>query len=176
MNEVIVTISGNVVTDPIYRVTSNGDAFVTFRVAVNERKRSADGTWIPGESQYFSVTAFRLLASNAAQSLKRGQLVSVTGRLRITRYEDKEKNQRTSVQIEAHDIAASMKFHRVTATPSTKVDLPVNDKLGDEEVAEATREVEESAHEHEESFTSGAESNTSQGEATQPSEKDLVAA
>lgn len=145
MNEVILTVHGNVVSDPIYRTTSNGDAFVTFRLAVNERKRTPDGSWVPGESQYFSVTAFRLLASNVNASITRGQLVSVTGRLRLHRYTDKDGNARTSVQIEAHDIAASMKFARVSSTPSTAVELPHNDRLGDERVSEAVEEAESDA-------------------------------
>ena len=143
MNEVILTVTGNVVSDPIYRTTSNGDAFVTFRLAVNERKRTPDGAWVPGESQYFSVTAFRLLASNVAVSIQRGQLLTVTGRLRITRYQDKENVQRTSVQIDAHDIAASMKFAQVTATSCTKVQLPSNDRLGDESITAAVHHVEQ---------------------------------
>ena len=142
MNEVMLTVCGNVVSEPTLRTTSTGDVFVTFRVAVNERKRSKDGSWVPGESQYFSVSAFRVLASNAYASIERGQLVTVTGRLRISQYEDKDGQQRTSVQIDAHDVAASMKFARVTATSSTRVSVPSADRLADQNVSLAMREAE----------------------------------
>ena len=41
MNEVAIDISGTVVTDPVLRQTKTGDAFLTFRMAVNERRWNA---------------------------------------------------------------------------------------------------------------------------------------
>ena len=149
MNEVILTVTGNVVTDPVYRTTKTGEAFVSFRVAVNERRRTPDGGWVDGEATYFSVTAFRVLASNVYRSVSRGQLVTVTGRLRISRYEH-EGQIRTSVQIDAHDIAASMKFGVTTFERCTTVMSPANDRMNDDNIDRTVRELEGASEAHSE--------------------------
>lgn len=142
MNEVTLTLSGNVVSEPIAKQTKNGDAFLTFRMAVNEKRWTQDG-WQEGEPQFFSVTAFRSLAANAYHSLKKGQAVIVSGRLRITQYEGKDGTMRTSAQVDAHDIGASLRFGQTTFAKCAHPTLPSNDRLADEAVSEAARLLEE---------------------------------
>lgn len=144
MNEVMVNVSGNIVSDPTIRRTSNGDAFVSFRLAVNEKRRSPDGGWVDADTQFFSVTAFRVLAGNAYHSLHRGQHVLVSGRLRISKYE-KDGQMRTSVQIDAYDIGPSLKFGQTEFTRCTSPQIPSSDRLADREVEEATRSMEREA-------------------------------
>lgn len=143
MNEISINISGNVISDPIIRRTRGGDAFVSFRVAVNEKKRTAEGTWADGDTHYFGVTAFRTLAANAYHSLAKGQYVMVSGRLRIVQYEGKDGTMRTSAQIDAYDIGASVKFGQTTFEKVLHPQVPSVDRLADEVVTEVNRRLDE---------------------------------
>lgn len=146
MNEVKVDISGTVVSDPVLRSTRAGEPFLSFRVAVNPRRWNAeDGTWSDGDAQFFSVTAFRALAGNAYHSLSKGQQVMVSGRLRMTRYEARDGAVRTSVQVDAHDIGASLKFGQTAFTKCLHPVVPSHDRLADAAVSAAVRELEEGA-------------------------------
>lgn len=146
MHEVNLAITGNICSEPVLRQTKTGEAFLSFRVAVNERRwKAADNQWVDGDAQYFSVIAFRSLAGNAYHSLVKGQPVMVSGRLRIATYEAKDGSQRTSAQIEAHDLGTSLKFGQTSYTPCKNPKLPSNDRLAQEGVAEVLREVEDDA-------------------------------
>src|SRR6478735_8812584 len=60
MNESYVTVSGNVVGDPVVRTTRASVPFVTFRVASTVRRvDTKTGEYIDGGTNYVNVTAFR---------------------------------------------------------------------------------------------------------------------
>ena len=83
MNDVMMTLIGNVIKDVDLRFTSNGDPVATFRVASNTRRFDRESErWIEGDTHYLSVTCWRNLASNVANSVKKGMPVIVYGRLR----------------------------------------------------------------------------------------------
>ncbi len=83
MNETMVTVSGNVVSDVEAKVTARGDAVVRFRVASTVRRYDrVTSTWSDGDTAYWNVTAWRRPAQNAAASLAKGHPVVVQGRIR----------------------------------------------------------------------------------------------
>jgi single-strand DNA-binding protein len=83
MNDVMMTIVGNVIRDVDLRFTSNGDPVATFRVASNTRRFDRENErWVEGDTHYLSVTCWRNMASNVANSIKKGMPVVVYGRLR----------------------------------------------------------------------------------------------
>ncbi len=110
MNETFVTVVGNVAAEPKMRVTSGGARVTSFRMAVNERKfnKSLD-RWRDGDTIWLTVTSWRALAENVFESVLKGQQVVVHGRLRVNSYDDKEGQQRTTVEIDAtavgHDLS-----------------------------------------------------------------------
>lgn len=141
MNESTVTVSGNVVADPVEHVTSNGLGFTTFRVASTERRFNPKlGMFADGHTNFFNVTAFRLLAANAAVSLKKGQPVVVQGRLRINTYDRQDGGVGVSVDITAdhigHDLTwGRTSFVRFTGSPrDLGTPEPEADPTGDETV------------------------------------------
>jgi len=99
-----ITIVGNVAGDPRHTQTPSGIPITTFRVASSPRRfdRTTE-KWVDGETNWFSVSAFRALAVNAAASLQRGERVIVTGRLRIRTWEKGERSG-TAVEIDAEAI------------------------------------------------------------------------
>ena len=82
MNETNVTVVGNLVADPVQRVTARTTASQASGspapVAVRRRGCSVDGrTW------FYPVSCWRQLARNAAESLRKGERVVVIGRLEV---------------------------------------------------------------------------------------------
>lgn len=104
-----ITAIGNLVFEPDFQVTSSGVSRCKMRMACNERKKAQDGTWSDGETSYFDIIAWRSLAEAAAESFTKGQAVVVIGKVRITKYEDKNGIERTIAEIIAEEIAAVAK-------------------------------------------------------------------
>ncbi|MGV0660962.1 single-stranded DNA-binding protein, partial [Mycolicibacterium pulveris] len=57
MFETPFTIVGTIVTDPIHRRVGEHE-MVRFRVASNSRRRTAEGTWEPGNSLFVTVNCW----------------------------------------------------------------------------------------------------------------------
>ncbi|WP_162872827.1 single-stranded DNA-binding protein [Austwickia chelonae] len=118
MNETLITMSGNAVEDPVRRVTRNGDAYVTLRLASTVRRRDQDsGRYVDAETNFVTVVAFRQLALNTAESVRKGQPLIVTGRLRVNQWRTEEKSG-VRVEIDAtgigHDLSRGVsQFTRV---------------------------------------------------------------
>jgi single-strand DNA-binding protein len=83
MNETIITVSGNLVSDVDFRVTGRGDSLARFRVASTvTRYDRASGRWLDGDTTYWNVTAWRRAAENARASLAKGMPVVLQAKVR----------------------------------------------------------------------------------------------
>lgn len=105
MNDITMTVVGNVVRDVELRFTTAGDPVASFRVASSTR-RFDRGTerWVDSDTHYFTVTCWRSMAHNVVQSLQKGMPVVVTGRLRSREVERPCGEQAHIVRF--HDIEA----------------------------------------------------------------------
>jgi single-strand DNA-binding protein len=85
---VTVAFVGNLVDDPELRYTPSGVAVVKFGVAVNERRLNRETEkWEDTNVSFYQVSAWRQLAENIAESLKKGARVVVIGVQRQRSYE-----------------------------------------------------------------------------------------
>ena len=75
----------------------------TFCVAVSRTWNSADGER-DSETEWFNVVAWGNLAEICKQYLVKGQQVYVEGRLQTRRWDDKEGQKHTSVEIVANEM------------------------------------------------------------------------
>jgi single-strand DNA-binding protein len=107
-----VTLIGNLTDDPELRVTANGAAVANFRLAVTPRVRQGD-TWTDGETSFFRINCWRQLAENVTETLSKGARAIVIGRLRLRSW-DPEGDKRTVVEVEADEVAPSLKFTTAT--------------------------------------------------------------
>ena len=107
-----ITVTGGLTRDPELRFTTNGRAVTSFAVAVSYRFQQ-NGEW-KEESSFFDVTAWGTLGENAAASLTKGMRVIVTGRLQQRRYETKEGEKRSAVEIVADEIGPSLRWATAT--------------------------------------------------------------
>ena len=104
-----ITIVGNITRDPELRYTPSGQANVRLGVAVNRKwQDKSSGEWQEATS-FFDVIAWRELAENVNESLKKGARVIVTGRLEQRTWEQ-EGNKRSVVEIIADEIAPSLRW------------------------------------------------------------------
>lgn len=113
MNTPTITVTGNLTRDPELRYTPSGVAVANTGLAVNKRKRNTDGTYEDAGTDFYSVTAWRQLATNVAESLGKGARVVITGRQEIRTWEGDDKVTRTAVEITADEIGASLAFATV---------------------------------------------------------------
>ncbi|WP_099041441.1 single-stranded DNA-binding protein [Mycobacterium neglectum] len=93
-------IVGNIVTDPIHRQVGEQE-MVRFRIASNSRRRSAEGTWEPGNSLFVTVTCWGRAVAGASAGLVKGDPVIVVGHIYTSEYEDRDGNRRSSVEVRA---------------------------------------------------------------------------
>ena len=114
-------VVGTVATQPRLFESANKVSVCSFRIACNERRYDrTQRVWVDGETNWFSVSAFRGLAEHARDSFAVGDRVIVTGRIRVRTWESGEKSG-TSVDIEAdalgHDVrwgVSTFRKHRAS--------------------------------------------------------------
>ena len=144
--EPVITVAGNVGAPPRTRVIANGSIVTDFRIASTPRKvDKATGVWADGETIWFGVSCWRLLAENVAASVKTGDRVVVTGRLRAHSWKNEQGEERSGLEIDAQAVGFDLSRGKavqerstplaVTTDPGPRpVDEPEDD-LGDDEVS-----------------------------------------
>ena len=122
-----IAISGIVATDPNPVSTKDDLAITSFRLATKQRRFDPGrGRWIDGETNWYSVTAFRQLAANIMASVIKGDKVIVTGKLRIRDWVNGEKRG-TNVDIEAIAVGHNLAWGTTTFTkPNRTAGAPVD--------------------------------------------------
>jgi len=98
-----VMIIGHLGKDPEMRYTPSGRPVTTFTVAVSRSWSSADGERHT-ETEWFSIVAWGNLAETCKQYLTKGQQVYIEGRLQTRRWDDKEGQKHTSVEVVANEM------------------------------------------------------------------------
>jgi single-strand DNA-binding protein len=117
MSETLVTVVGNVATQPVLKNTASGIPMARFRLATTERRwdRAAD-RWMDGHTSFFTVWAYRMLGENLAASLGVGEPVIVQGRLRVLEREDKREDKgQTYVTVAIEAVAVGHDLSRGTS-------------------------------------------------------------
>jgi len=109
MNETLITLAGWLGND--VQLRQAGEVPVaSFRVATTPRRfQRTTGTWVDGDTQWYTVNAWRNLADHCSRSLRRGDPVVVQGRLSQRRYVNKDNVEVISLEVDAvlvgHDLS-----------------------------------------------------------------------
>jgi single-strand DNA-binding protein len=104
-----ITMQGNLVADPHRTTTMSGLAMTKFRIAsTNRRLDRESGEWRDGDTTFMSVTCWRRLAEHVHLSLRKGDSVVVTGRLRFNEYDPGDGSRRQSFEIEAFGVGPDL--------------------------------------------------------------------
>ncbi|WP_216364138.1 single-stranded DNA-binding protein [Subtercola boreus] len=99
-----ICLTGVVATTPRHITTTEGLDITSFRLASSQRRFDRhQNSWVDVGTNWYTLTAFRQLASNLATSVSKGDRVVAAGRLRIREWENAEKSGMT-VEIEVESV------------------------------------------------------------------------
>ena len=94
-------LMGRLTRDPELKYTQNNLPVVQFTVAV-ERNRAAQGQ--EKQTDFINVVAWRKTAEFVSQWFTKGMMIIVEGSIQSRRWQDKNGNNRTSVEVVADEV------------------------------------------------------------------------
>ncbi len=116
-----ITVTGLVATTPRHLVTQDGLPITSFRIASSQRRFDrVQSKWVDGETNWYTITAFKTLAINMAGSINKGDRILVQGELRVRDWDNGERAG-TSVEIEATAVSHDLNWGTSTFTRTTLV-------------------------------------------------------
>ncbi len=115
--ETVITVVGNLTADPELRYTQNGLAVANFTIASTPRTFDRQANeWKDGDALFLRASVWREFAEHVAGSLTKGSRVIAQGRLRQRSYQDREGQQRTSIELEVDEIGPSLRYATAQVT------------------------------------------------------------
>lgn len=115
--EPILTMTGNLTADPELRYTQNGLPVVNLTVAQTPRTFDRQNNeWKDGEALFMRCSAWRELAEHIAATLTKGMRVNAIGRLVQKSFQDKDGNNRTSIELELDSIGPDLRYATAQVT------------------------------------------------------------
>jgi single-strand DNA-binding protein len=113
--DTVITLIGNLTSDPELRWTPSGAAVASFTIASTPRTLDRQTQeWKDGEALFLRCSVWREAAENVAESLTRGSRVVAQGRLKQRSFETKEGEKRTVVELEVDEIGPSLRYATAT--------------------------------------------------------------
>ena len=123
--ETVITVVGNLTSDPELRYTQNGLAVANFTIASTPRNFDrASNEWKDGEALFLRASVWREFAEHVAGSLTKGSRVIATGRLKQRSYETKEGEKRTTIDLEVDEIGPSLRYATATVSRAASAGRP----------------------------------------------------
>ena len=119
MNEPQITLTGNLAFDPKLRFTANGNAVADLRIATTPRKRVGE-EWVDGETLWFDVSVWKQFAENVAQSLHKGDRVTVSGRLAQSTFTREDGTEKVKLGIDAAIVGVDLSRYPVNVVRPTR--------------------------------------------------------
>lgn len=110
-----VTMECRAAADPDLRFSQTGMAVAKIRCVASSRKKVTEGgeeKWVDDKTCWLDVTCFKTQAENVAESVTKGTLLVVRGRLVTEQWDDKETGaKRSKITCLADDVAISLQFN-----------------------------------------------------------------
>lgn len=134
MNDSFITVQGYVGSNVLLRQA--GDHKVaSFRLGVTPRRLDrVTGEWHDGETQWYSVSAWRTLGENVTASLRKGDPVVVQGRLTARTWINASHAEVISYEIEAthvgHDLHRGTTHFQKNARPEAEQEPATDQPAG----------------------------------------------
>ncbi|MFL0459108.1 single-stranded DNA-binding protein [Kytococcus sedentarius] len=108
--DTIITIVGNLTSDPELRFTPSGAAVANFTIASTPRTFDRQANeWKDGETLFMRCSIWQQYAENVAESLKKGQRVVAQGRLKQRSFEQ-DGQRRTVVEMDLDEIGPALRY------------------------------------------------------------------
>jgi single-strand DNA-binding protein len=114
--ETVITVVGNLTSDPELRYTQSGLAVANFTVASTPKAWDKKANEMKdGDSLFLRCSVWREFAEHVA-ALTKGTRVIVTGRLVQRSYETKEGEKRTSMELEVDALGPDLRWATALVT------------------------------------------------------------
>lgn len=97
----VVAIMGRLARDPELRQTTTGKNVASFRIACDRGRKDANGQ---SQADWFDVVAWDRTSEFVCKYFQKGSMIVVDGRLQSRKYQDKDGNNRTAIEIVANNI------------------------------------------------------------------------
>src|SRR5579872_3181126 len=124
-------ITGRLTADAEIKKTKNKKELVAFTVAVNDYYKPKDGE-VKEFTEYINCSYW--LSTKIADSLLKGSIVTVTGRIYLNEYKDKEGNHHATLAFHANAIKLIAKGGKKndTAIPAAAEEVPAGNITKDD--------------------------------------------
>lgn len=106
-----VAISGNLTRDPELVTTSNGNELCRFSVAVEQSFKDSSGEW-QTKAHFIDCTMFGGRARLLANKARKGDLVTVDGRLDFSQWETDDGQKRSKLAVVANEAVGEFQFRK----------------------------------------------------------------
>ncbi len=93
-----VILLGNLTRDPELRYIASGTAVTDIGLAVNDRRKNANGEWVE-ETTFVEVTLWGRTAEVASEYLNKGSPVFFEGRLKFDTWEGQDGQKRSKLRV-----------------------------------------------------------------------------
>ncbi|MEN6407697.1 MAG: single-stranded DNA-binding protein [Thermoguttaceae bacterium] len=93
-----VILVGNLTRDPELRYLASGTAVTDIGLAVNDRRKNANGEWID-ETTFVDVTLWGRTAEVVSEYLSKGSPVLIEGRLKLDSWETQDGQKRSKLKV-----------------------------------------------------------------------------
>jgi len=115
--ETVITVVGNLTADPELRYTQSGRAVANFTIASTPRSFDRESNqWKDGDALFLRASCWAEFAEHVASSLTKGSRVIAQGRLVQRNYQDREGNNRTSIELQVDEIGPSLRYATAAVT------------------------------------------------------------
>ncbi|OGM29048.1 hypothetical protein A2801_01945 [Candidatus Woesebacteria bacterium RIFCSPHIGHO2_01_FULL_41_10] len=128
------TLIGNLTRDPELRYTPQGTAVVTFSVATNRQWKTASGE-MKDEAEFHRIVAWDKLAEICSNLLKKGSKVMVEGRIQTRKWQTKEGEDRTTVEIIISDMMLLDRSGDTSSSEDDNIPADFDSRAGSVEVS-----------------------------------------
>ena len=118
-----VILIGNLGKDPEVRYLDSGVAVANISLATTENYKNKEGEKV-SQTEWHDVVLWRGLAEVAEKYLKKGANVYIEGKIRTSKWVDKDDNNRYKTEIMADKMNMLSKSSNETALNNTEDDLP----------------------------------------------------
>lgn len=116
-NDTVITIVGNIVSDPELRFVPSGAAVASFTIASTPRAFDRQAQeWRDGNTLFMRCSIWRDAAENVAESLTKGTRVIAQGRLVQRSFTTREGENRTVVEMQVDEIGPSLRYATAQVT------------------------------------------------------------
>lgn len=130
LNKVI--LMGRLIADPEHKQTASGVSVTSFSLAV---ERSFSGKGKERETDFITIVAWRQTADFICKYFAKGRMVALEGSIQTRRYEDRNGNKRTAVEVVAdHVYFTGEKKESVDLSSFNPDDFEEIDSGGDEDL------------------------------------------